>query len=1109
MKARKFWKRVLTIKYLIALLIVLALSAVAILYFAVGLEPNTIELDNIEFSTEGFENFLGKTSEQTNKAKKVGETDKYIMFMNEDTTIVSVVVKSSLKPGEDPNKPTSYAIKYDSANTQEGSPVAKYANFNLTYASGDISNPVTKTLDSFSQSVKFSNVLTGGDEKHYQIKYNEAEKSVQVYYTIGQFSSISSYFPAQLYQTVYAPARCVFDTEEDYLKAVEEYESGYLALVGDLNNTYEERFRGNVQIFTKVEKNDAKKQYDVVYAPQIKVYTQEALDYLLDVVFPALEADGISVPQLDKEELYDEAKTSADKNENYTSVEWTIKDVPTELLDFSGEYYNKYFNVEDSPLTNNPFILNQHFTLMQSGGYYRLITADGTTVKYAYYLATINPGPQATTLYSYLYNEEQTFNENNNYKYYIEENGEDVPYTSSGYVARDDDGNPIRDEEGRLVRQLYTVEQVEKDNNLFAIETEGIAVFKIALEFKLTEKGLVVSVLRDSLVDSSNVAEKLAYDNLEDKDPDYDSINGRYLITDIKICPYMTNVDQTQDGYIIVPDGSGAIIEFNNGKTGTVSATYYGKDLAYVDTVSVEKSAQLLLGMFAFVNTTEANPGGLLAVIEKGAGQVSLTAGVSTQFNENYANITAILRGKESVRTGTVADSSSYDKFDKIVTPSDIVVNYLILGEDEIDYASVAKKYQQYLIERDGLEFNDKSDTLLTDLTFLGTFEKYALLMGVKYLTSDTLTTFEQAEEIMDELYANKVDNISVSYKGWSNEYLEYELGGNVKVARVLGGTKSMQSFYEYCVGKGATFYPELNVTTNKGYDYLFGSTRFTARGVGNEESIHYVYDLATGRPNKKLRKTYILSPLYYKNATEKLLNGFNNLNIWDSEENGGFLLSDLGNRWSGNYRVGKQVYGGDAVIYQQQVLEMLANGNKIKIEAPCDYAFKYVDVATNVPVSSSMYTVYDQTIPFYQLVINGLFDYTTETINGTSSKGSKYYFAKMLETGSNVNFMISAEDPAVLLETDYTQYFQAYYNNWKDIIISFANEVNKLGIHGCHLTNHEIVNIDGSNATLSKVTYTNKVNPSQQIVLLVNVTENVITYNGETIEGYGFKKVN
>ena len=154
----------------------------------------------------------------------------------------------------------------------------------------------------------------------------------------------------------------------------------------------------------------------------------------------------------------------------------------------------------------------------------------------------------------------------------------------------------------------------------------------------------------------------------------------------------------------------------------------------------------------------------------------------------------------------------------------------------------------------------------------------------------------------------------------------------------------------------------------------------------------------------------------------------------------------------------------------------MLADGNKIKIDRPCDYAFKYVDVAVGVPESSSMYTVYDQTIPFYQLVVNGLFDYTTETINGTSSKGSDYYFAKMLETGSNVNFMLSAEDPSVLLQTDYTQYFQAYYNNWKETIIKFASEVNGLGIHNCYLTNHEVITI--GNAYVSKVTYTNKTNP-------------------------------
>ena len=56
-------------------------------------------------------------------------------------------------------------------------------------------------------------------------------------------------------------------------------------------------------------------------------------------------------------------------------------------------------------------------------------------------------------------------------------------------------------------------------------------------------------------------------------------INGEYQLVELKLCPFMTQVDNTQDGYIVVPDGSGAVINFNNGKTSTVSGTYYGKEI--------------------------------------------------------------------------------------------------------------------------------------------------------------------------------------------------------------------------------------------------------------------------------------------------------------------------------------------------------------------------------------------------------------------------------------------------------------------------------------------------------------------------------------------------
>ena len=108
-----------------------------------------------------------------------------------------------------------------------------------------------------------------------------------------------------------------------------------------------------------------------------------------------------------------------------------------------------------------------------------------------------------------------------------------------------------------------------------------------------------------------------------------------------------------------------------------------------------------------------------------------------------------------------------------------------------------------------------------------------------------------------------------------------------------------------------------------------------------------------------------------------------------------------------------------------------------------------------------------------------------------------------MLETGSNVNFIISAEDPAILLETDYTQYFQAYYDNWRDTIITFANDVNELGIHNCYLSKHEIIGT--ANSYVSRVTYTDKTNPSKQVVLVVNVRETAVDYNGITVPGYGF----
>ena len=1132
LKMRKFLKNILKVKYFIVLLLIVIASVVVGLYFKKDLIANKLAMDNMEFSTEGFTDYynieepmydsnkscwtigdqefsgsstakvserdgywyIGETNTNVKASmyqnKIVSENNKYIMFIDEMTTIVTIVEKESLKDGGDAKNPNDYVVKYSSAISND---IDSYkTNFVLSYASSSVSKIEDQTYDAFSNSVNYKNAITGQFERHYELKYLADKNAVQIYYTIGSFGTIKSLFPDKMYATVYEPARCLYDSDAEYNKAVEEYKETYLKEVGSLDNTFEERFRGNTQISLNISRDKTTYKATVYPSKTITVYTQEARDYILDTVLPELEAEGLDVKSYDKFELDEEAKKLAETTKNKQTVSWKI-DVPEELVDTYGEYYKKYFNNENSPLTNNPFMTAAHYNKLRQTLYSRT-EADGKDILYPLYkIQVANPGGNAIDLYNYLYSNEQT-NELD-YKYYMVVNGEEVEFSSSGFVAKDKDGNFIYDENGRVTKALYSSEMLKEDNSKFDEVTESLPLFKIALEFKLTDEGYVISVPVESLIDASTVTkEKVGEEN-------YKKFAGIYQMYSLKLCPYMTYVDNSQDGYIVVPDGSGAVINFNNGKVSTVSGRYYGVDNAYVNEIETGERPNLLLGMYAFVNTTAGKESGLIAAIEKGGGQFTLTAGVNNK--NNFANLDVELRSTERVATGTISSNTSFKKYDKTLTGTDLVVNYIITDENNVDYDSIAKIYRDYLIKREGLTTKDNTNELLTDLTFLGAFDKYALLLGIKYKTTGTLTTFDQAQEILDELLNNKVSNISVSYKGWTSENLEYELGGALTISNKLGKTTTMNKFYEYCVQKNVTFYPELSITSAKGYDFSFGSLKYSTRGVGNEQAIHYPYDLSTGRQDKKVAPTYYISPLYYNSISEKLVSDFNKLNIWSSKQNGGFYLSDLGNSWVGNYRNGYQVYGGEAVYYQQEAISTLAEGNQIKISAPCDYAFKYVDVAVNVPVGTTMYTVYDYTIPFYQLVISGLFDYTTTNVNGSENRSREYYFAKALETGSNLSYMLSYEDPAILLETDYTEYYQVYYKNWMETIINFTKEINELGIHSCTLTNHEIVTVGAQ--TLSKVTYTNKVNSNETIELLINVTNKNVTYNGNVVPAYGY----
>jgi hypothetical protein len=220
---------------------------------------------------------------------------------------------------------------------------------------------------------------------------------------------------------------------------------------------------------------------------------------------------------------------------------------------------------------------------------------------------------------------------------------------------------------------------------------------------------------------------------------------------------------------------------------------------------------------------------------------------------------------------------------------------------------------------------------------------------------------------------------------------------------------------------------------------------------------------------------TYV-SPKYYTSLSQRYFASFDRFGVRSA------YLSDLGNMRLGDYSTKSSIFAEDGRDYQIAALDYLdGKTSSVMMSAPFDYALKYANFAVNVPLESSLLGYYDYSIPFYQLVVSGLFDYAGPAINYDSEHSMKWYLLKSLETGSNLNFIISYEDTRVLLETDYTMYYNAYYANWKSNIIYMNDVLNNAKIHNALLVGHKILQdnvyqVEYSNGTVLIINYNNTV---------------------------------
>ena len=597
--------------------------------------------------------------------------------------------------------------------------------------------------------------------------------------------------------------------------------------------------------------------------------------------------------------------------------------------------------------------------------------------------------------------------------------------------------------------------------------------FTVAIQYILTEDGLNITIPGNSITES-----------------------GENLVVYIELLEYFTSSSINEEGYTIIPDGSGAILNHNNGKTNysMYNKRLYTTDLSMTPEVLKNSTEDIMLPMYAVVNTDSNS--GVIVDVREGAAQMELYADISgrgsEKYNKNYFRI--YYHESQTVKVSAVMDPIL--SYNHLFMNNDVSIDFRFIGKDVVKqgYSGVAKEYRELLIERYNMQDKkDTTDELVIDIDILGSYEFDNNFLGIIYSDKEVLTTYEQLKEIINSVEKAKFKNINIFYKGWRNTTLVDKSFKNIKEYKELGKLEELAEIEKI---DGVTVYPYINFGKINSYQESFGKQHYNTRNVVGDIITIYPYDLQSNVWNKKAQAIQVVSPRYFAAFAQSLADNYSNLfKIGKDEEIlSNISLDTLGSQLTGDYQKNKEMFKINAVYEQINALEIMKNAGitNINLYRPYDYAFKYVTNAKDIPYTSTQYEILDYSIPFYQLVVNGLFDYSGESINANSEDGTNLHILKILETGSNASFTFTYEGSEVLLTTDYNKYYYTHYEEWLEDVEHVYNAIDETGINGCQLVKHEYLA-----ENVCEVTYQNP-DTNEVIIIIINYTRTQY-YDSET----------
>lgn len=793
-------------------------------------------------------------------------------------------------------------------------------------------------------------------------------------------------------------------------------------------------------------------------------------------------------------ELYfDETETDIAVREKKTKEVWFSNPVDTEQDTFSTNYYQKvlksqinltYINESTQVSTMNNYaesIENGQFEVetLENGLRVTYIIGEGT----AFLLLPDAITEERMTSFLEKMDKSQKKKINRNYTLYdIAELEEDkkkellakypVLETEKLYILRGGVKDYLKEELAEYFAEAgYTESDFEIDAANIGVKEEDENVwFQVPITYELDGENLVVSI--------------------DPKEVVYND-NGYYLVG-IDMLRYF-GASMQEDGYLFVPDGSGALINFNNGKVAEASygAQVYGQDKTMLYTTyyesQIDAANTVKMPVFGIKDGEKA----MFAVIEGGDAYATINAeiaGKTTGYNNAYAGFTYLQYGSTSL--DDMVGANSYYMYSQPEFEGNYSIRYSFLTEEEADYSGMAECYREYLVEHGVLEKKDDAEEVPFYAEYIGAIDKSKTILGVKYSSVEPVTTYAQAEEITTRLKENGIENLNVVYSGWLNGGLhgtaatkfspvsKLEKGG-VKLSEFIGDMKKVESDLYMTVDLQYVYEDELV----DGYSAM----RYAPRYFDNTNIKVNEYGLASRVSEGNLAN--LISPHYVNQITDKLssklvkeeISGVNVGTLsWE-------LYSDLlENNYTDRQMAEKNNVAAMETISSAELSILSDNANA--------YAWKNAKEIVNVPLYSNNYMIIDEEIPFYEMVIHGYLEYAGEALNLSDDYTTT--LLKSVESGAGLNFKWIYASNSVLKETDYDSLYSVNYEAWIEQAMTDYQRINEeMG----YLQSEEIISHEILGEDVVKVSY------EDGSSVYVNYSSDTVNVDGVSIDAKDF----